>query len=60
MAVLAETVTAAQYTFFNFSRLVSIWTQHQQIAIVSALLSSLWAPVVYYPLNYCWEHLEQD
>ncbi len=60
MAVVAETFTAAQYTLFDFSRLVSIWTQHQQIAIVSALLSSLWAPVVYYPLNYCWEHLEPD
>ncbi|MDR9403285.1 MAG: rod shape-determining protein MreD [Halothece sp. Uz-M2-17] len=60
MAVVAETFTAAQYTLFDFSRLVSIWTQHQQIAIVSALLSSLWAPVVYYPLNYLWERLEED
>ncbi|AFZ45251.1 rod shape-determining protein MreD [Halothece sp. PCC 7418] len=60
MAVVAETFTAAQYTLFDFSRLVSIWTQHQQIAIVSALLSSLWAPVVYYPLNYCWQRLEED
>ena len=58
MAVIAETFTAAQYTIFDFSRLVPIWTQHQTIALVSALLSSLWAPVVYYPLNYCWEKLE--
>jgi len=60
MAVVAETLTAAQYTLFDFSRLVAIWTQHQQIALVSALLSSLWAPVIYYPLNYCWKHLEAD
>ena len=60
MAVVAETFTAAQYTLVDFARLVSIWTQHQQIAIVSALLSSLWAPVVYYPLNYCWEHLQEN
>jgi rod shape-determining protein MreD len=60
MAVIAETFIAAQYTLFDFSRLVPIWTQHQQIAIVSAILSSLWAPVVYYPLNYCWQVLESD
>lgn len=60
MAVIAETFTAAQYTIMDFSRLIPIWTQHQQIAIVSALLSSLWAPVVYYPLNYCWQVLEEE
>lgn len=60
MAVVAATFSAAQYSIFDFSRLIAIWTQHQQIAIVSALLSSLWAPVIYYPLNYCWQLLEQD
>jgi len=60
MAVIAETFTAIQYTILDFSRLTAIWTQHQTIAIVSALLSSLWAPVVYYPLNYFWEKLDKD
>ncbi|MFP4255187.1 MAG: rod shape-determining protein MreD [Halothece sp.] len=60
MAVLAETLTAIQYTILDFSRLIPIWNQHQQIAIVSALLSSLWAPLIYYPLNYCWQHLETE
>lgn len=60
MAVVAETFTAIQYTLLDFSSLIPIWTQHQQIALVSALLSSLWAPVIYYPLNYCWQLLEQE
>jgi rod shape-determining protein MreD len=34
-----------------------IWTYFQRIALSSAILSSLWAPVVYYPLNRWWEHV---
>ena len=60
MAVLAETLTAVQYTILDPSRLTTIWLQHQTIALVSALLSSLWAPVIYYPLNYFWEKVEKD
>lgn len=37
--------------------LADIWTNHQQIALCSAILSSLWAPVVYYPLNRWWERI---
>src|SRR6478672_271121 len=65
MAVLAETVTAIQYSFqsdlFNSSfgtrNLLEIWTDHQRIALASAILSSLWAPVIYYPLNRWWERI---
>ncbi len=60
MAVVAETFTAIQYTLQDFSRLVLIWEQHQQATLVSALLSSLWAPIVYYPLNHCWEWLNKS
>jgi len=60
MAVVAETFTAIQYTLADFSRLTPIWQQHQQATIVSALLSSLWGPVVYYPLNQCWQWLEKE
>lgn len=65
MAVLAETVTAVQFSIhawfsdrdsiaFALSR---IWYYHQRIALSSAILSSLWSPVLYYPLNRFWEHL---
>jgi len=57
MAVIGETVTAIQYSFIGDRNLAEIWTDHQRIALSSAILSSLWAPVVYYPLNRWWEQI---
>lgn len=57
MAVVGETVTAIQYSFIGDRNLSEIWTDHQRIALSSAILSSLWAPVVYYPLNRWWEKI---
>jgi rod shape-determining protein MreD len=67
MAVLAETVTALQFSFLGAfvvgaparvaRNLAEIWTYHQRIALCSAILSSLWAPVVYYPLNRWWKRM---
>jgi len=57
MAVVGETVTAIQYSFLG-RNLAEIWTDHQRIALSSAILSSLWAPVVYYPLNRWWERMK--
>ncbi len=67
MAVLAETITALQFSFQSFgSRAIStqrdlgsIWLYHQRIALASAILSSLWAPAVYYPLNRWWEQIAE-
>ncbi len=57
MAVLAETVTAIQFSFQGGRSLMEIWTYHQFVALSSAILSSLWAPVVYFPLNRWWERM---
>lgn len=57
MAVVGETVTAIQYSFMGDRNLAEIWTDHQRIALSSAILSSLWAPVLYYPLNRWWERI---
>jgi rod shape-determining protein MreD len=57
MAVIAETVTAIQYSFQGGRSLVEIWTYHQLIALGSAVLSSLWAPIIYYPLNRWWKYM---
>lgn len=65
MAVLAETITAIQFSLQAMSstttnqNLGSIWLYHQRIALTSAILSSLWAPVVYYPLNRWWERMAE-
>ena len=65
LAVLAEIITALQFRFLRVSfggaevgaspNLAIIWTYHQRIALSSTIISSLWAPVVYYPLNWWWE-----
>jgi rod shape-determining protein MreD len=65
MAVVAETIIAIQFSWQTFSsdasevnrNLGEIWMYHQQIALSSAILSSLWAPAVYYPLNRWWEQI---
>jgi rod shape-determining protein MreD len=55
MAVLAETVTALQFSLHGGGRsLIEIWTHHQFVALSSAILSSLWAPILYFPLNRWW------
>ncbi len=57
MAVIAETVMAVQYSFFANRTLGDIWELHQLIGLSSAILSSLWAPVIYFPLNLWWERI---
>jgi len=66
MAVVAETVTALQFTWIGITQsdlphrsLSEIWTYHQRIALSSAILSSLWAPAIYYPLNRWWEWMQR-
>lgn len=57
MAVIAETMMALQFSLTSDRPLSDIWVYHQQTALSSAILSSLWAPAVYYPLNRWWERL---
>lgn len=54
MAVLAETVIAIQLSILGFD-LVQVWSHQQKITFISALLSSLWAPVLYFPLRSFWQ-----
>lgn len=66
MAVLAETAIAIQFSLQGirgaapqaFRTLAEIWTYHQRIALSSAILSSLWAPVIYYPLKRWWDRMD--
>lgn len=57
MAVISETVMALQFTLQGDRTLAEIWMYHQRIALSSAILSSLWAPVLYFPLNRWWERI---
>ena len=58
MALLAETAIAIQYCFQGTREMGEVWADYQRIALASAILSSLWAPVLYYPLNRWWEQIK--
>ena len=66
MTVIAQTIMALQITAYqlvsstsSYPGVPAIWLQHQRIALSSAILSSLWAPAVYYPLSRWCAHYER-
>ncbi|MEO3704168.1 rod shape-determining protein MreD [Trichormus azollae] len=65
MAVIVDTIFAVQLSLMGGScgeecirKVEDIWTYYQRVALASAILSSLWAPVVYYPLNHWWQKMK--
>lgn len=57
MAVVAEMVFALQFIGVEGRQLTEIWEEFQRLALTSAILTSLWAPVIYYPLNIWWQNI---
>jgi len=57
MAVLGETIFAFQLVLMGDRDAGDIWAYYQKVTLASAILSSLWAPVVYYPLNRWWQQI---
>ena len=63
LAVITETVMALQLSAHFlmsagdslYGSFGSIWLYHQRVALSSAILSSLWAPALYYPLKRWWD-----
>ncbi|MFN6567693.1 rod shape-determining protein MreD [Dendronalium sp. ChiSLP03b] len=58
MAILAETIFGLQLTVMGDRKAEYIWGYYQRVALASAILSSLWAPVIYYPLNSWWQKMK--
>jgi rod shape-determining protein MreD len=58
MAVIGETIMALQFSLQGQRSLLEIWQYHQLVALSSAILSSLWAPLLYFPLNRLWNSME--
>lgn len=58
MSVLSETIFALQIIGMGDRNVENIWTYYQKVVLASAILSSLWAPVVYYPLNRWWQKIK--
>lgn len=59
MAAIAQTIAAIEYSVLNLDNLANIWINYQRIALSSAILSSLWAPVLYFPLSLWWDSVEK-
>lgn len=57
MAVISETAIAVQLTLLGHD-LTTVWTLQQRIALSSAILSSLWSPVLHFPMSRWWRWLE--
>jgi rod shape-determining protein MreD len=57
MTMVAKTAAAIQYSIQGLASLEQIWIDYQRIALSSAILSSLWAPALYYPLNRWWNQI---
>jgi rod shape-determining protein MreD len=56
MAMIGETVMAIQLSLIKDGpSLGEIWSYHPKILLSSAILSSLWAPILYWPLNKVWQ-----
>lgn len=58
MAAFAEAIFALQLVLTGDRNIADIWASYQKVALSSAILSSLWAPVVYYPLNRWWQQVK--
>ncbi len=58
MAFVAEATFGLELTLMGDRKTEYIWTYYQRVALASAILSSLWAPVVYYPLNRWWHEMK--
>ncbi|URR34782.1 rod shape-determining protein MreD [Thermosynechococcus sp. HN-54] len=60
MAILQQTVMAMQMSLVSGLPLEEIWQHHRQVALSSAIMSSLWAPLLYAPLNRWWTWLREQ
>ncbi|MFB2738367.1 rod shape-determining protein MreD [Umezakia ovalisporum] len=65
MAIVAETIFGLQLTLMgnaysgeSVRKVKYIWAYYQRVALASAILSSLWAPILYYPLNLWWRKIK--
>ena len=59
MVILTETILALQFSLTFINPLENIRQYYQHRILSSAIISSIWAPVLYYPLNIWWENLRK-
>jgi rod shape-determining protein MreD len=58
LVAVSETVMAAQFAYLYGRDASDVWALHQRVTLCSAILSSLWSPVVSLPLARWWRMME--
>lgn len=58
LVVVSETTMAAQFAYLYGRDAGDVWALHQKVTLCSAILSSLWSPVVSWPLGRWWRMME--
>ncbi|MEL6494333.1 MAG: rod shape-determining protein MreD [Cyanobacteria bacterium J06623_7] len=51
MTILAEAVYVWQYSRVYFMSMEAMVQKYRQLVIISAIITSLWSPALYYPMN---------
>jgi rod shape-determining protein MreD len=59
MAMMVETIFAGQLTLGGAWVPSELWPHLQRVALSSAVISSLWTPLIYVPLNYWWDRFNR-
>ena len=59
MTITFEAIFAIQYLRMHLLDISDVLPKYQQIAIISAIVTSLWSPVFYYPFNLCQQKLKK-
>jgi rod shape-determining protein MreD len=54
--IAAQLLSHGQGPWWDWSQ--PLWQRYQQVALAAAILSSLWMPVLYYPLDRWWQRVE--
>jgi len=58
LVAVSETTMAAQFAYVYGRNAADVWALHQQVTLCSAILSSLWSPVISWPLCRWWRMME--
>ena len=58
MAIMMQTILALQYLWLQIRPFSDIWQDYLRITMTSAVITSLWTPAIYLPLNRWWKITE--
>ena len=58
MTIIAETIIAIQYFWLQIIPVKEVWFNYLRIVASSVLITSLWTPLIFIPLNKWWKAIK--